>query len=345
MSVDTLDHSVTEALRALRVQHASGVSVEASLNTCATVCNTAYSKEAFLEAALRAKKGESIESLMDALSQLLSETERATVIAGWNGGRVEAVLDSVVAQRELWYSARRRIRAQMILPVLVLIIAAFVAPLPGLIAGQTGVFGYFATAFAPILICLIGWKFLANVLWGRKPDGMLRGPNAPPAPPDKTDEYKMKIPVLNSVERNRCLAEYASCLANLLSAGVPISQALDTCSRAMSNGLYRQAVARSAEVVRGGNLLTTSLFPTELWPQDFVAAVRVGEQSGKLDEVLARYADHARENYVRAIDAFAQWLPRVVYGIISIYVIYQILTMFFTMYLNPMNDVLNSMGK
>ncbi len=345
MSADTLDHSVTEALRALRVQHASGVSVEASLNTCATVCTSSYGKEAFLEAAQRAKKGESIESLMDAMSQVLSETERATVIAGWNGGRVEVVLDSVVAQRELWYSARRRIRAQMILPVLVLFIAAFVAPLPGFIAGQIGFIGYMLSAFTPLVICFIGWRFLAKVLWGRAPDGAFRGPNAPPAPPTSADEYKMKIPVLNSVERNRCLAEYASCLGNLIAAGVTISQALDTCARAMSNGLYRQAVARSSEVVRGGNLLTTSLFPTELWPQDFVAAVRVGEQSGKLDEVLLRYADHARENYERAIEAFAQWLPRIVYGIISLYVIYQILSMFFNVYLNPMNDVLNSMGK
>ena len=323
MSVDTLDHSVTEALRALRVQHASGVAVELSLSTCATVCSAGSSRACFLEAASRAKKGESIESLMEALSPVLSETERATVVAGWNGGRIEAVLDSVVSQRELWYSARRRIRAQMIMPVLVLVIASFVAPVPAFIAGQIGPIGYFASALTPLLICFFGWSFLARILWGRRPEA-IAGPNTPPAPPTSTDEYKLRLPVITSVERNRCLAEYASCLGNLLSAGVPITQALETCARAMSNGVYRQAVARSADVTRGGNLLSTSLFPTDIWPQDFVAAVRVGEQSGKMDEVLLRYADNARENYVRAIDAFAEWLPRIIYGVIALFVIYNI---------------------
>src|SRR6185295_1800956 len=111
MSVDVLDHSVTEALRSLRVQHAAGITVEVSLTTCAQMCTAPSGRNCFLEAARRAQKGESIESLMDALAPLLTESERATVAAGWNGGRIEAVLDSVVHQRELWYSARRRIRA------------------------------------------------------------------------------------------------------------------------------------------------------------------------------------------------------------------------------------------
>jgi type II secretory pathway component PulF len=323
MSVDTLDHSVTEALRALRVQHASGIAVEQSLATCATVCSAGSSRDCFLEAASRAKKGESIESLMDALSPLLSDTERATVVAGWNGGRIEAVLDSVVAQRELWYSSRRHIRAQMIMPVLVLVIASFVAPVPAFIAGQLGIIGYVASALTPLVLCFVGWTFLAKVLWGAKPVSF-GGPKEPPAPPTSSDDYKLRLPVISVVERNRCLAEYSSCMGNLISAGVPITQALETCARAMSNGVYRQAVMRSAEVTRGGNLLSTSLFPTDIWPLDFVAAVRVGEQSGKMDEVLLRYADSARENYVRAIDAFAQWLPRVIYGVIALFVIYNI---------------------
>src|SRR5438477_7309775 len=102
MPADPLDHSVTEALRAFRVQHGAGVSVAKSMETCATVCTLPTGHDCFLDASNRAEKGESIESLLQALSPVLSEAERAIIAAGWNGGRIEAVLDSVVSQRELW---------------------------------------------------------------------------------------------------------------------------------------------------------------------------------------------------------------------------------------------------
>jgi type II secretory pathway component PulF len=339
MSVDVLDHSVTEALRALRIQHSSGIAVEVSLTNCANMCTAPSGRNCFLDAAKRAQKGESIESLMDALTPLLTESERATVTAGWNGGRIEAVLDSVVNQRELWYSARRKIRAQMILPVLVLFIAAFVAPLPALI--QNGSMAkYLLSALIPLGICFLGWQWLAKVLWSRPAERGVGGLNSPPPPPTAMDGYKLRFPILAAVERNRCLAEFSSCLSNLISAGVTISSALETCARAMSNGLYRQSVAKAAEVTKGGNLLTTALFPVELWPTDFVSTVEVGEKSGTLDEVLARYSDHARDNYVRAVDAFAQWLPRIIYGVVALFVIYNIFVLAAS-YINMLNSAMN----
>jgi len=50
----------------------------------------------------------------------------------------------------------------------------------------------------------------------------------------------------------------------------------------------------------------------------------VGEKSGNLDETLKHYALQAREDYVRAVEAFGEWLPRVLYAIVCLYVIYNI---------------------
>jgi type IV pilus assembly protein PilC len=138
------------------------------------------------------------------------------------------------------------------------------------------------------------------------------------------DRYKLELPVVKNVERNRCLAEFASVLSNLISAGVNITAALNTCSRAADNGIYRQAIARCAEVTKSGNPLSTALTPADLWPPEFVNAVDVGEKTGKLDEVLARYANQARDNYVRAVETFATWLPKVLYGLVALFIIYNI---------------------
>lgn len=324
MAADPLDHSVTEALRAFRVQHSAGVAVARSMETCATVCTLPAGRDCFLDASMRADKGDSIESMMSALSPVLSEAERAIIAAGWNGGRIEAVLDSVVSQRELWEQARRRIKSQMILPFVVLFMAAFIAPLPSFIAGNSSMIEYLLSVAAPIGIGYFLWRLIQKALWSRKADSAFAGPNAPPAPPTNLDRYKLELPVVRNVERNRCLAEFASVLSNLIAAGVNITAALETCARAADNGIYRQAISRCAAVTKSGNLLTTSLTPADIWPPEFVNAVDVGEKTGKLDEVLARYADSARESYVRAVQTFAEWLPKLIYGVVALFVIYNI---------------------
>jgi type IV pilus assembly protein PilC len=115
---------------------------------------------------------------------------------------------------------------------------------------------------------------------------------------------------------------------------------LQTCARAADNGLYRQAIASCAAVTQNGNLLSSSMTNTELWPPEFVNAVDVGEKTGKLDEVLARYSDQARDNYVRAVETFAQWLPKILYGLVCLFVIYNIFKLALG-YVNMLNQAMS----
>src|SRR5438045_3946421 len=100
MPIDPLDHSVTEALRAWRVQHSAGIDVMQSLNQCAQLCRDDIARTAFQNAAQRATSGEGHAGMLDALRPALNEAERAVINAGWQSGRVESVLDAVVTQRE-----------------------------------------------------------------------------------------------------------------------------------------------------------------------------------------------------------------------------------------------------
>ena len=298
------DASVTQALHAWCVQQGAGVSVAETLTMCAPLCSQPAARNCFLEAAARAERGESIERLLDALAPLLSEAERAALAAGWNGGRAEAILGTVVAQRELWETARAKIRAKLIMPALVLGLASFIGPLPHFISGGSMTV-YFISALAPLACAFFFWRLGAQ---------MFRRQRA-------FDHWKLSLPILREVERNRNLAEFSTYLSNLLAAGLTASDALQTCARTASNEVYAQAIAASAAVVRSGNPLSATLAPSPLWPLEFIAAIKVGEQSGSLDEVLARMANDYRERYVRAVEAFAEWLPWLIYALIAIFVI------------------------
>jgi len=317
---DPLDPTVTEALRAWRVQNGAGVEASAALALASSVVSTPEASKAFMNASLASQNGEGFEKLVDCLRDFCSDGERAVILCGFKSGRADECLDAVVAQRDLWFRARKEIRSGMVMPILVLFMAALVAPLPAFFAENGTIFGYLFSAAIPMAVAFGFWRVAHRMMEARKDHGA--------TVPTAMDTWLLKIPVVKTVEQRRNVSEFSSLLSLQLSAGVTISDALDTCSRCLVNGHYRDDVARAMKRVRKGEPFSASIQAGDLWPQEFVSSLSVGEKSGRMDDQLMRYADSARESYTRAIKEFSVWLPRAVYVVISIYIVIQIASLF-----------------
>jgi type II secretory pathway component PulF len=309
MPIDPLDHSVTEALRAWRVQHNAGIDVTSTLTSCATLCREPAAKESFQNAAQQTQRGGDIAGILNALRPTLSEAERAVINAGWQSGRVESVLDAVVEQRELWATARTKIRSQLVLPAFILLFASFIAPVPAFIAGKINFIGYALSAGTPLLVAYVLWRLLERALANRS---------------NRLDAILLAIPLLSRIEKARCLSEFASVLSILVGAGTSISIALEICARAATNTLYRDEILRCMEIVKTGNPLSSAMRAGAYWPHEFIAAVNVGEQTGTLDESLKRLGKQLRDRYTDAVEQLAAWIPRILYGLVALFVIVQI---------------------
>ena len=291
--------------------------------TCATVATQPAAQACFQEAARRASAGEPMERLLDALAPLLLAGEHEVLSAGWQGGRLEEVLRSVLARRDLWAAARRRIRSGLVLPLAVLAVAALVAPLPAFIASGR-LDSYLLQALLPLGLAWLLWKGGA-LLWGMRARSALRvGPQGAPAAPDFLDRLLLILPLLRALERNRNVGDCAMLLAQLIGAGLLLSRALEICARTLPNGLYRADLWLSAQRVRGGRSLFEALPTGERWPREFAAAVAVGEKAGALDAACARLGGQAHERYTAAVEEFGRWLPRFLYALVALYVIVQI---------------------
>jgi len=316
---DPLDPTVTEALRSWRIQNGAGVEASAALALSSGTCSTPEAQTAFMNASRASQNGEGFEKLVDCLSDVCSDGERAVILCGFKSGRADECLDAVVAQRDLWYRARKEIRSGMVMPICVLMLAALVAPLPAFFAENGTIFGYLFSAAIPMAVAYGFWRVGHRMMEARKEHGK--------AVPTVMDTWLLKIPVVRTVEQRRNVSEFSSLLSLQLSAGVTISDALDICSRCLVNGHYRDDIARATLRVRKGDPLSTTIQAGHLWPQEFIASLSVGEKSGRMDDQLMRYSDLAREAYTRSIKEFAAWLPRVVYAVVSIYIILQIVAL------------------
>lgn len=319
--MDPLNRRVTEALAAVKTQLEAGISATEAFELASVVCG-GEAGIYFERAGQRAAQGHGIEAMLNELSPALPEAERATISAGWNAGRAESAFQSVVLQRELWYGARKRVINKLILPAATLLIATMVAPLPGLVLGYYGIFTYMLLAGTPLMIAgvllFLTLRFLRKRALERvsKDDGS-------PLPASSMDRTLLMIPICARIESQRSLAEFGTLLANLINAGLPIAQALLLAARAMRNGCYRESVVRVSYGTAEGHAMTAAIHeePASLWPREFVAAVAVGERSGTLDSTLQRLANEARENYVRTVERLAEWVPRLIYGCVALFVI------------------------
>ncbi|MGD0092587.1 MAG: type II secretion system F family protein [Planctomycetota bacterium] len=316
MAIDPLDESVTAALRGWQIQHAAGVGVAQALESCATLCQTRETRECFQAASNRAAAG--FEDILESLRPLLAPAELALLAAGWKGGRFEAVLAAAAAQRELWAATRRKVRSRMMLPVGVLLLAAFVAPLPRFLTDGSGG-GYLSSALLPLAVAFLAWRCGGAWLQARsKP----RGPGA--GEPLKFDRFLLSLPIVGEIERQRSLAQFAGALGLLSGSGMPLLAALETCARAVPNRVYEREIRRFAAHAGQGRPLSSALGDESLWPAPFVAAVVVGEKSGALEKTLLHLSNAAREDYSRAVERLGEWLPRIAYGLVALYVIWQI---------------------
>lgn len=318
MGIDPLDDRVTEALRAWAVQHGAGLGLAQALALCGSVAPPGRAQGCFEVASARASAGENIEQVLEALAPVLTDGERLVLAAGWNAGRIDGVLAAVLEQRELWARTRRSIRAKMALPVLMLVLVCFIGPVIVLVGGGSLV-AALATGLGPLLGAFVVWR-LGAALFDARARQAAAG-EARPAPPGLLDRLLLRLPVVAAVERDNNLSAFAYQLAQLLGAGVILSESLAACMRVVPNGLYRAEIFRARQHVQEGRTLSSALRGGALWPTEFIVALAVGEEAGKLEEVLLRLARQARERYARSVELLAEWLPRAAYALVALYII------------------------
>jgi general secretion pathway protein F len=319
---DPLDPIVTEALRAWRVQYQAGVSLTPTLESCASMCRTAEARAAFAEAARRAASSQDAATLLAALAPALSEGERAVVAAGFKSGRLDSALDAVAGRRAVQHATRSTIRARLALPAMVLLLAALVIPLPALVLGG-GLWAYALGVALPLALAVSLWSLVGRWTRARMASGM-QDAQGGPAPADKADDLLLSVPIAQGLERARNLSECAGLLADLLGAGLLLSDALEICARTAPNGRYRADRWRASRATRTGNPLSQALVPGRLWPAEFCAALAVAEHAGALEETCRRLGTQWREQYAEDLRQIGEWLPRLLYALVVLYILWGI---------------------
>lgn len=125
----------------------------------------------------------------------------------------------------------------------------------------------------------------------------------------KYDAFKLRIPIMGSVLRTIAVGRFARTLGALTMGGVTILEALKVVRDTLGNELLGTEIDSVAEKVKRGEPLADPLEASGYFPPLLVQIVSVGEQTGKLDELLLNAADTFDAEADSAINKFMAIFP------------------------------------
>ena len=126
------------------------------------------------------------------------------------------------------------------------------------------------------------------------------------------------------------LSRYSKIFSITYKAGVPITRCVEMATDSVGNEVMRRRLCGACDKVAMGDNMSAG-FSRSL-PSEFICVWEVGEESGELDESARRLGNMHYDNAEMRFALIAEWVPRIVYAIVSCVMVYYIFKGFSQIY-------------
>ena len=298
-------------------------------------------KQCLLEVYEDIQKGKSLSDALLSQGSTFPELLITMVAAGESSGNLDTVMVKMAEHYAKLNKTGNKVKSAMIYPavlggltvVIVIALFTFVIPqlmgifegteLPFLTKIMLAISNFMTTKwyiYVPIIIGLIiGTKYYLGTEAGRY----------------AFDRLKLKLPKVGSLYTTVLTGRFASTLSTMYSSGVPMIESLERSAAVLNNTYITEKFATAVDNVKMGDAISSAIAKTEIFESMFCSVIYVGEESGSLDEILAKTADYYEEEADSAIQrmvAILEPMMIIVLGIIIGLVVASILPAMYNMY-------------
>ena len=216
------------------------------------------------------------------------------------GGVLDQVLDRLATFMENEQEMRQKVRSAMMYPAVVFVVAVIVAgvmmwyilPQFGKIFVQMGIKELPASTqimldtasvtkqYWYLVLLAIGGAISGVVFYGRTPTGAMH-----------LDQLKLKLPVFGDIILKVAISRFTRTFGTLISSGVPVLRALEITTDTAGNLAVAQVIARSRASVKEGEKISDPMQSSPLFPMMVTQMIAIGEETGRLDQMLAKISD------------------------------------------------------
>jgi general secretion pathway protein F len=221
------------------------------------------------------------------------------VTAGETSGALEIVLERLADITEKQQALKNRIRSAMAYPILMSLIGVLVLflLLTFIVPNITSIFTDMNQTLPAPTLFLIRISDIFKIYWWIILIGIaaavliLRRINKTVKGGYVFDKIKLQLPRLGLLTKKLAVARFSRTLGSLLENGVSMLPALGIVKNIVGNALIAGAIEDASKEVSKGKGLGSALAESKIFPDLSIQMIQVGEQSGKLEEMLNKVAD------------------------------------------------------
>ncbi|WP_250458528.1 type II secretion system F family protein [Microbulbifer litoralis] len=251
------------------------------------------------------------------------------VASGEQSGALETMLDRIATYKEKTEALKAKIKKAMTYPIAVIVVAIVVTSILLIkvvpqFAETFSSFGADLPAFTQLVVGMSEWMqanwFIALICVVVGIGGTIEAKKRNRKVAEFFDRLMLKLPILGTITYNSISARFARTLSTTFAAGVPLIDALKSVAGATGNSLYEEATLKIRDSVATGIPLNGALRASGLYPTMLVQMAAIGEESGALDEMLAKAADFYEEAVDNMVDNLTTLLEPMIMAVLGILV-------------------------
>ncbi|OGE30619.1 hypothetical protein A2631_03620 [Candidatus Daviesbacteria bacterium RIFCSPHIGHO2_01_FULL_44_29] len=314
------------ATRQLATMIESGLVLSEALDILRDQQKGLYFKEVLDEVGQDVKSGLELSAAFKKFPDVFPDLFCNLVKAGESSGKLDTVLAQMATNLEKTREFRSKVRGALIYPVIIVvamfivmtIMVLFVIPKLTALYTQSNIelplptkiliaISSFATNFWWVVLTVIVVGVIFFQRWIKTQSGHFQ-----------FDAFLLKIPVVKKIIEGMSLAEFTRTFGLLTTAGIPILESLQIVSQVIDNMVYRKALTESLKGVERGLPLSKELESFGVFPSIIPAMYRVGEETGKVDQVsfkLAEYFEQEADQLVKNLTVILEPLVLVLLGV------------------------------
>jgi type IV pilus assembly protein PilC len=285
------------------------------------------------------QKGSTLSESMKEHRQTFPELFVNMVEAGEASGNLDSIMDRMAVHYEKETKIQNKIRGAMTYPIILAVVSVVVVvfmlvailptflsmfegsglALPGptkfLLSISNGIRQYWYIILMVIIAVVYLIHRYINTEEGRK----------------QFDRLKLKMPVVNNMVIKVATSRFTRTLATLLASGIPLLPSMDIVSKIVGNRIISDGILGVKEDLRKGYDLAGPIRRLGIFPPIVDSMIRIGEESGSLEEVLQRTADFYDEEVDVAIQKMTSMLEPLMLVVMAIVIGFLVVAMYLPM--------------
>jgi type IV pilus assembly protein PilC len=330
------------ATRQLATMVSSGMSLLRALYVIEEQTESDKLREIWIEVRKDVEAGVSLSEALRRHPDAFNELYVAMVEAGETGGILDSTLVRVATQLEKDAALRRQIKAAMVYPsviggfamIVLFALVTFLVPvfekifkdfggdLPPITKFTVWLSHLFTQRWYVLFAGIFGvvWLFRR---WKNSERGRIQW-----------DTIKLRFPMkIGGIVQKVALARFSRTFSGLISAGVPMLEAIDITGKTSGNKVIEKAMEDVRDSVkRGGSLTQPMTRVPEAFPVMVTQMIGVGEETGALETMMSKVADFYEEQVEAAVKALTSILEPVMIIVVGCIVGFIVISMYLPMF-------------